>query len=357
MEEKETIATLKAELINEFEFASSSYRNKVNRYHRDWRADVTIKVGNSVEKVKCFINDEYHGSEGYGTPDYKAGYNTYTPTVDLSSFAQLKEAGIEIDIVDVLIEYNKALELVKIQVKADEEEAGRLAKIKRGEQYDSCWLQSFNDNVRNAGNKTIDNAVFTLTKVSRDEVVNKGASNSIAIKYKGITGSITMEERKFIYIGAQQNYLKADNTTGSMHAEISDYKTRRAKKEATLVKKFIDEVDSYIDRRDYKKNEAIKQKLNEKAKSNILSDTSGLEVTVSEQYRHNRYARRGQEGYYVTEYSVQINEEKYSVGTSVPSQYNSETQQREDLERVYSIRSFDNLTKEKFLGIIKVLTT
>src|SRR6056297_3297865 len=116
------VATLKAEMVTEFTFTplkrTPRYRNSdtgeiLAPYREDYEAKVGVKVGNSVKELTFRVHTHYMKSYNDSEGRFRTREDIEWLGIDERThpFEELENAGVLIDYMDVLVQYQKDVEV------------------------------------------------------------------------------------------------------------------------------------------------------------------------------------------------------------------------------------------------------
>ena len=292
-----TIATLKAEFVNEMEFVPSIERgNRGNNFKEitlpfdnKFTASVSVKVGNLVKELIIENKDKY--IDGYHDKDGNYISSTYIAGPQFrngDAFLELTSAGIEIDFSNVWLQYQKMLEkgehMQKVQKRLDRWNTIR----NRRNVYINSWVQNFESILRNDTNKQIQAALLStsFSKTSMKAFTNPDAMTSLSVEvnYKGYKVDFEMEDGSFIFRG----YAVNNSDENVKRTSIEDGKKRRAKREGTLFLKYVQAIDAYIATTEYQKKKREEQISDTEKKRLMLEKASGYPVFMKEEMEYSR---------------------------------------------------------------------
>ena len=355
---------LKPEFVNDITFLTEKDRrgNVTSIYTDDFRAIVSVKIGNAVKELMLAQNSEYVPSTGYGTPDYKESFTRKWSGLYHrieNPFQDLITAGIEIDFSEIIFRYG--VEVVKAKLyledikKENEEKRIVLAK----ENYKTSWPVLFKAKLEAERNKTIKAAkdlIVVIPSTEKDYVYS--GNTFVDVFYKSFKIRIYHEGGKFCSRSACE--IKPDDKEDYIF-----FKEKKSIQQMTILLKFIEEVDNLLVTREYvkKKTDTEYQKRREIVK--ILEEASGYPVTTfkKEEYSRNRNASPRNWIEYSYKLVTSIPDSQYgiyegiNVGTYVATVFDSEKQEyvEDPTGRKYSIEGIRNLSKEQFKKILDVL--
>ena len=378
VEIQDSLVTLKAEFVNEIEFeqeferirAYSSETKVVHPYVSEYKATVSVKVGNTVKQITLGENHEYISSEGrYGDDDYKESY--YKDYIglhyrEINPFQSIIDAGIEIDFSDIFVQY----EIMLKEAKRHEMVIKRAKNINRirarKAEYQNSWPIVFKSIIEKDKNKKIQDA-FPKTKfkpISEKNFVVENDSLSLKLIYRGFDTGIWIEGGSYVFQDAYE-VPKDAKREYTHHRQITNGKRRKAKREGTTFLRFTEAVDNYIARRESQLDEDTKARLKRKEEKEYLEKVSGYPVTilVEDKSRYD-YRRIYQGSYKVFTYKIveKKTTSKYDTkyeGITIDFIADFEWKDGEHVEvpgtRTFSIKNLDKLSKEQFKQILDIL--
>lgn len=343
--ENTSVATLKAELVNDilFEKKSRGYRS-IPEYSYDLLFKASVKVGNVVKDVTLRYEKEYSD-----------GKYEYTHTLNSNNFADLKSAGIEIDFSDVMESYKIAVaNNLELQAKEKKEKAAK-DKIQRGIDWDNSWMHSLKREVEN--DKKLKIKSFTLTPASKTKVMDDNERQTLTLKYQNINVRIYFDtyEKKYTFENGYERTPTKEYPTSVKTLYITDSKVRRGKNGLTLIRKAFDQIDEYTAIRVNTKKRLSSESATREKDVAELSKLTGLTVTAEEVYKHREYGPRHDRGYYVWQYRLKVGEKVMSISFNNETKWNEETRKHEITKKLYSLGSFGKLNKKQIVGIINLL--
>jgi hypothetical protein len=371
-----TVATIKAEFENEISFIPKTNRfNSISTwpYTSDYRAQVTLRVGNLVKEVILEVNEEWFPSSGkFGTDNYVDSH--YEKSIGFPThenyFKTLEEAGLEIDFSDIFKQYEKMIEEAKMHEKVLKR-AIEWKKIReKKEKYDNAWIHGIESELKADKNKHIRKALekTTFKPLDKRRFISYDTSLNIAVTYNGFTGYFFKENDSFSFYGHSVYELPEGVEVENKYTykrEIAEGKTRKAKRIGTLFLKFVNEVDSYISTREYKKNKQNKAEEERKAKKELLKKVSGFPIQLYKEnkYRHSFNRRGPGESYIVYNYYIITDQPEYSfsdpTGFKINTEIKTEYKDGEHIEipgsRTFSINTIFGLSEKQFKSIIDIL--
>ena len=382
----ESVTTLKAEFVNEFEFLPKTKRplysdigKVIHPYTSDHAATVAVKVGNLVHTIKIKEQTKYVSSTHDKDGNWVNGYNLeYIDLTDESKtfFATLTDAGIDVDFSDVYLQYMAQLEKAKehevVLQRAKNIETFR----KRREEYKTLWIHEFVPTLKADRNKKIQDRI-TKTKFykpTEDKYTAKDCGSYIEIHYRGFTAYILRGDGRYTF-NTNQVYEFPEGI------EIPEHKhnfqrdiihvnhryegaARRAKREGTLYLKLIEAIDQYIETRKAVKSRKNREGNEREEKRVQLEKLAGYPVIIGSTDRYHRDGRGHKDfSNSYKEYSYSIIFEQPSSEFSDPKGYRIDSEEKTkyvDGKHVvigitYSINNIYKLNEDKFKSILDIL--
>lgn len=352
------LVTLKAEMVNEIEFIPAKEwigNKRVDVDHgSDFKAKVSVKVGNAVEEITLAENSSYRSSyrrktrtpkeiSKYGETMHVRGHTrTWTGLQKHSqSFKTLKEAGIGVDYSDVLEQFKQIVKTEKHRdvLKKRLENWKKIRKIK--EMYPNRWFHNFESIIRSDRNKNIKSVIdeVTFEKPSLEKYIDKPVS-WVKITYKDHIIIFTKKDGSF-------EYSDRNNNTG---------RTRRAKREGTIFLKAITGIQEQLAAEEYLKKKRIEEKNENESIRLHLSEVLGLPVVMKEdtEYYHDRRNSRNCTSYKVAKYYLVLKqpENYYSSFKGIEVRA---TENYQDGGFSYTVKGCSNIRCDQFKSIVEIL--
>lgn len=372
------IVTLKAEIVTEFVFtpAYKVSRYRVNTeeieapYRKDFEAKVGVRVGNTVKELTFRTHTKYMDSYRDENGNWCSRDNIeYQDIDDRSAFAELEAAGIAIDYIDVLVQYQKAVEVAKYRMSLHTRYKNweRIRGLKKD--YAASWIHGVKAELDADKNKRIQAALLeTVFEKTTLESYLSHPSDSVRLTYKGVTGFIHREGGSdgSYYFDGESTYKFPEDWNGESsynhRFKISDGKKRRAKRIGTLYLKFVEEVDYELTARENRANRLKSEAEKRAEKKARLSEITGYPVIILKSEK----SRRDHRGHYVGSYDeytyfilIGQPESKYSSPTGFAIDEDIKTEYKDgknvEIGREYSIRNLRGLSKEQFKSILDIL--
>ena len=350
---KEIVATLKAVSVNAYEFTKPRGYRSNDLYESDFDAEVMVKVGNAVKDIKLRIHRDYVSSTGeYNTPTYvDSHYTPYAPQVYRNAFSELKEAGIEVDFSDVLAEYQAEVWIAKATQKKAKAAAKAKRKAERREGYPTSWPFSFVETIAKDPNKKIKAANFKLSTPGKFDFIHNGQSH-IKVTYKNVIGTITRDEGRYTFtdgVGVEKN-----NNGHFERLDITERKTRRAKREGTTLLKFLEAVDEYFAIRNARKTRAQKEKEERAEYKAKLEKITGYPIVEFSETRYHKNHRG------MNQYDNSYEDYSYKIVTKQPDSYYGSAEglkigKNSYKGETYSINGLSGLSKKQLKSILVIL--
>jgi len=377
------IVTLKAEKVTDFTFTPEykarrygrSYSDEIaSPYRSDYEAKVGVKVGNTVKELTLYKKSRYISSYNDANGEWHSGFDLEGFDIkvergDTHPFAELENAGIAIDWMEVLNEYQKAVEHAEYRMtlhnRYKEWEAIRANK----KEYAASWMHGVKAELEADPNKRI-KAALLQTTFSKTTLASflEHPNHAITVTYKGVTGYFHREGQAGSYSFSgdsvyqiPEDYDKEKHNLYNFKFGISEGKTRRAKRLGTLYLKFVDDVNYELEARkrraEMKKSEAEKRQ----EKKERLEKITGYPVVIlkTEKSRHDH------RGHYVGRYTYtfvilieqptsRYDDPKY---ISIDEYINTEYKDGKSVEigRTYSVKTLRGLTADQFKRILDIV--
>lgn len=359
-QEKNIIATLKAEFVNEFEFVPE--KQKVSRfsdemkviapYTSDFKATVAVKIGNAVKNLTFKENNKYISSQYLEDGTRKPSLDVYWLGIDKNTnpFEDLENMGIAVDYLEVLMQYQKLVEEAKHRKLLMEryEKWERIREAKKS--LKESWIHDFEGIIKADKNKNIKAAVKETEFIPSKEWNKK---HYVTIKYRGVAVPIHKIAGSFCFNNEKYEYdMKPFDVKTGNSAEISEGKLKRAKREGTLFLKAIEAIDernaiikSRIERRKNQVKETEEKRL-------FLEKVCGHHVHMEEKTEYpRRNSHRTQPYMFQTFWLItEQPESKYSSFKGIKIDYSDYNEKIR-----FSINGKFDLREDQFKKIIEIL--
>lgn len=356
--EKNTIATLKPELVNEFEFTPRRERIKrfseethiTHPYTSDYEAIVAVKIGNTVKELKFNLNSHYVNSYHKADGTYVKGESFEWLGLDKSTnpFEELENVGIVVNYLHILIQYQDMVKNAKYREALMKRYEAWVNIRKAKKSLIDSWIHKFEATIKSDNNKKIKEAVKETTFVPSTKY---GSKHHINITYKGITVPIHMVDGSFAFNNSQ--YEWAMNLTAidkeKKSVKIADDKLRKAKREGTLFLKAIEAIDEYFAIIESEKKRKEKKVSETEKRKDFLSKTLEYPVIVIEERKYSR-ERRSDHSWMEQKYFLLLEQPKdrWESGKRINISYN-------DYINHFSVNGLNDLREDQFKSIVEIL--
>lgn len=359
---EQPIATLKAEFVNEFEFIPSKERKSrfsdemviTHPYTSNYKAKVAVKVGNAVKELLFCKNHHYTSSHTTKDGTYISGQSyDYLGLVDSSHpFKELEEAGLFVDYLNVLIQYQDLVEEAKYRETLIKRHKNWQNIRKAKASLANSWIHSFEAIIKADKNKKIVEAVKETTFAPSTNYKEK---HNVKITYKGVVVPIHKVDGSFAFNNEKYEYgMDPADVITKNKADLEEGKLRRAKREGTLFLKAIEAID-YRNERMANNNKARRNEIKEREEYRLkLEEVGGYPVIMEEERkysrdRHSNYSwleanyfllLEQPENYYTSQFK--------KISVSISKHYKTG-------EYEYGVRSLVGLRPDQFKTILDVL--
>jgi hypothetical protein len=369
------VATLKAEIVTEFvfepEYSSRRYGSKdvVAPYRSDYRATVGVRVGNTVKEITFRTLSKYMSSYQNENGHWDSRNDLEYMAMDerVNPFEELENVGIAIDYMDVLVQYQEAVEVAKYRMTLHTRYRNWETIRRNKKEYANSWMHEVVHTLKADKNKRIQTALKNTTfEVKSLEKFLSHASHAVTVTYKGVTGSIFMENGGYTFDGESTYKFPKDydgQNSYNHRFTIADGKKRRAKRLGTLYLKFVEEVDYELNQREARANRKKSEAEQRAEKKARLSEIAGYPLVILKSEKYNRDHRGYRtESYYEYTYFILTKQPETSYGS--PEGFSID----EHIERVYigdgkhknvgvnySIKNLNNLSETQLKSILDIL--
>jgi len=364
--------TVKPEIVNEIEFIPTTNRHSevVDPYTSDFRATISVKVGNIVKTLTLAQNSKYHSSEGrYGTPEYKESWDEQWSGLYHKAenpFQDVIDSGlIDINFSEVITKYDEKVAEAKKhkeQLKKEAEKA-RIAELK--EKYKTCWALQLNKLLAEEKNKTLveKRKEIKIVSCTEDSYLKHGGVATAEFWYKNLFTNVSIYDGKYEWTGA---YEHIPGKEGIDYHRIADGKARRSKWVMTTLVKFVEAVDEFLKNREYQNKSQNEAYLKRRKEVKILEETCGFPITVIKKEKYSKDYGRSRSSRRWTEYTymlvTKIADSEYGdykgikVNTTTETEYVNNIRTEIPNTRSFSIENINKkLSKEQFNIILGVL--
>lgn len=358
--EKNIVATLKAEIINEFEFIPKE--EIVNRFSNEtiithpykshYEAKVAVKVGNAVKNLFFSEKTKYISGFTNENGEFKPGFDVnHIEVIDETGstqiFEELENAGIRVDYMDVLMQYKQLLEKAKYHEKLLKR-WNEWEKIREGKKkLKNSWIHDFENVLKSDKNKKIQSL---LNEVTFEPSTKYNKKHYVNLIYKGVVVPIHKIAGSFVFNNEKYEYeLKPYEKETRNRVELEEDKLRRAKREGTIFLKAIEAIEIREKQIEYRKNKRIKELKELKDTKEHFEKVLGFPVHVEETLERSSYSNNS---YKVHKYWLITKqpERKYASFEGIRlGKY------EKDGVYTYSINGTFKLDEDKFKRIIRIL--
>jgi hypothetical protein len=371
------VATLKAEIVTEFvftpEYKTRRFGNPTNEilapYRRDYEAKVGVKVGNTVKEIAIRTHTKYMSS--YTDENGRWQSRDDIEYVDIEKvngetpFAELEAAGILVDLIDVLVQYQANVEVAKYRMTLHNRYQKWEGIRKHKKEYTHSWMHNVEAELKADKNKKIQAALENTTiKVKSLEKFLDHSEHAVTVNYKGVSTSIFMKDGGFTFDGnCTYRFPKDWNGEARYNHRfiIVNGKERRAKRLGTLYLKFVEAVDSEFSIREARKNQLSKEQQERQDKKERLEKITGYPMVI---LKSTKYATNGRSNvgssYDVYSFAILTSQptsrysdpEYISVDEKVETKY--EDGKYVEVGRTYSVKTLKGLTADQMKRILDI---
>lgn len=298
METKEIITTLQAEPVNEAIIEKRNVGTRNESWPTYFDCKIAVKVGNVVKDISLCVSNKWDSEKQKYIKNF---------VINAKPFADLMEAGIEIDFSKVKSAYAGAIKRA-IYAQEKEKKEAEMAKLnERTNYYDNeSWFDSFVEEVEN--DKRNEMKEFKIEKIDREEYINSNYDYHVLVIYKGLTGSFYRElvnrETKFAVTNAKEYYTNNEGKKCSNTVYVTNSKMRHGKLAKSVVHRWFQDIDEYFAIQESTKKRNEKEKNDREEKVKFLSEASGEEVYAKHEYVSRRRDFGGD--YYEWRYFMKI---------------------------------------------------
>jgi len=361
-----TIATLKAEMVNELEFIPKVERvqSKHNRYNYNevskpfdskyFNAKVSVKVGNAVGEVQLKRFEKYISSHTDKNGKNISSHYRKFLGIDENPFKNLEDAGIKVDFSTVKEQYadmvEKAQHTLVLQKRLEKWESIR--KVKAA--YPNSWMHNFESVILSDNNKKIKAAVLgtTFQVPTLDEYI-KNTISLVKVTYRGYVGTIRKSDGSYEFNNAYGETLNKNGYFETL--SITDGKTRKAKREGTIFLKFVEAVDNHISTVEYKKSSRQKEIEKTEETKRILEEVTGYPVYMEETREYSRH-RNDHSSWLSQKYFLITEQPDSYYGSFKGIKIDTGTKGYDEKKvRFYNVGGLTGLRQDQFQKIVKVL--
>ena len=372
------VATLKAEMVTEFTFTplkrTPRYRNSdtgeiLAPYREDYEAKVGVKVGNSVKELTFRVHTHYMKSYNDSEGRFRTREDIEWLGIDERThpFEELENAGVLIDYMDVLVQYQKDVEVARHRMILHKrfQKWEQIREQKR--KYTESWMHTAEADLKADKNKKIQ-AALTHSKFTTKslETYLKTGRASVCVEYKGVTAWIYMESGSYMFDGDSSFKFPEDWDGKNSHCHIftiADGKTRRAKRLGTLYLKLVEEIDFEISSREARANQRKTEAQKREETRKTLETITGHKVLVIriEKPKYSYGHNSGYEGTYtVYNYKIVTEQPKYShsdvKGLNLHEKVETEYKDGiyKEVGKTYSVNGLNGLSPEQLKKIVDI---
>lgn len=279
---------IKAEIVTEFEFK----KDNSGLYSSDFSTHTDIKVNNLVGKLY------FRYSTNYDKEPIDGNRPIETIIRFSDNMTPLIEAGFEIDVTHIIEKYEKRIEELKVEQEITKHNI-------RKNDYKISWIhKGIADIVKYKNTHTISDLSYTHTS---EEDFLKGSNREpiLRLVYKGESVSIDYEQH---LTGSWRH----PRNVGMKYKMWFDNKERRYTKFETLIKKFVELVDTQIIEKKWKAERADKadQERKELVKEFYSIIGEGRTILQSKDWYQPNYGGRHDQGYYKYTHYVKLSEDR-----------------------------------------------
>lgn len=346
-------ATLKVEKVNDFEFLKGVKPHSSNLLglRDDFRAKVSIKVGNSVMNTHLEYCESYIPS--HYDKDGKYVYSTNGPigarVHSMEGLDTLTAAGIEIDTKDIIESYMVEVNMYIIQLEVLKDEAKKASKLKIETDYDNSWIHGYGRDCENVKKFAKLTHEVEFNVIEKDEVLNKGCQHQVSVSYRGYKTNIFID---YGYNGI--NSYTYGNISSNTNKYYDFGKPKKSANSTHLFFKFIELINYELAVAKSKYEREDKESKEREIVRTHLEEITGEKVNIHKESKSQNDHR----GQYMRPYDVyynriQLKGVEYTISTHTPRVYNDG--EYTYLPEVFSIKGIQNITGEQLKAIIKIL--